>query len=172
MKRIYFAALLLAVVILGIWYYTINDASKTNYEENALPIEDSHLEDKPSGDADNAIVQYQDSIVLDAEKCEGSYSKTFLVSKDTRIPISTTITIEFTYKSNTNGGYSIVSVDSAKAENNSGWTCVDSKATVDGDILYSNERREAAIPISYQASLGDGLRPQECLIRLDLSKEQ
>ena len=81
MKRIYFAALLLAVVILGIWYYTINDASKTNYEENALPIEDSHLEDKPSGDADNAIVQYQDSIVLDAEKCEGSYSKTFLVSK-------------------------------------------------------------------------------------------
>lgn len=117
-------------------------------------------------------MQYQDSIVLDAEKCEGSYSKTFLVSKDTRIPISTTITIEFTYKSNTNGGYSIVSVDSAKAENNSGWTCVDSKATVDGDILYSNERREAAIPISYQASLGDGLRPQECLIRLDLSQEQ
>ena len=71
-----------------------------------------------------------------------------------------------------NGGYSIVSVDSAKAENNSGWTCVDSKATVDGDILYSNERREAAIPISYQASLGDGLRPQECLIRLDLSQEE
>lgn len=172
MKRSRFAGIFFTVVILGIWYYGASGMPKTDCKKDTVTIENLQLEDKPSRDEDNAIVQYQDSIVLDAEKCEGSYSKTFLVSKDTRIPISTTITIEFTYKSNANGGYPIVSVDSAKAENNSGWTCVDSKATVDGDILYSNERREAAIPISYQASLGDGLRPQECLIRLDLSQEE
>lgn len=171
MKRNCFVGIIFAIVILGIWYYVASGMPKTDYK-NDLPIENLQLEDKPSGDVDDAIEQYQDSIVLDAEKCEGSYSKTFLVSKDTKIPISTTITIGFTYESNTNGGYSIVSVDSAKAENNSGWTCVDSKATVNGDILYSNERCEAVIPVTYQASLGDGLRPQECLIKLDLSQEQ
>ena len=67
--------------------------------------------------------------------------------------------------------YSIVSIDSVKAEKNSGWTCVDNVATVNGDILYSNQRREAVIPVTYQASIGSGLEPQECLILLDLSQE-
>ena len=48
---------------------------------------------------------------------------------------------------------------------------VDNVATVNGDILYSNQRSEAVIPITYQASIGSGLEPQECLILLDLSKE-
>ena len=118
----------------------------------------------------NAIEQYQDSIVLDAEKWQGNYSKTFIVTDKTKVPISTIITVYFTYESNDNGGYSIVSIDSVKAEKNSGWTYVDNVATVNGDILYSNQRREAVIPVTYQASIGSGLQPQDCLIRLDLSQ--
>ena len=118
----------------------------------------------------NAIEQYQDSIVLDAEKWQGYYSKTFIVTDKTKVPISTIITVYFTYESNDNGGYSIVSIDSVKAEKNSGWTYVDNVATVNGDILYSNQRREAVIPVAYQASIGSGLQPQDCLIRLDLSQ--
>ena len=118
----------------------------------------------------NAIEQYQDSIVLDAEKWQGNYSKTFIVTDKTKVPISTIITVYFTYESNDNGGYSIVSIDSVKAEKNSGWTYVDNVATVNGDILYSNQRREAVIPVAYQASIGSGLQPQDCLIRLDLSQ--
>ena len=118
----------------------------------------------------NAIEQHQDSIVLDAEKWQGNYSKTFIVTDKTKVPISTLITVYFTYESNDNGGYSIVSIDSVKAEKNSGWTYVDNVATVNGDILYSNQRREAVIPVAYQASIGSGLQPQDCLIRLDLSQ--
>ena len=118
----------------------------------------------------NAIEQYQDSIVLDAEKWQGNYSKTFIVTDKTKVPISTIITVYFTYESNDNGGYSIVSIDSVKAKKNSGWTYVDNVATVNGDILYSNQRREAVIPVAYQASIGSGLQPQDCLIRLDLSQ--
>ena len=118
----------------------------------------------------NAIEQHQDSIVLDAEKWQGNYSKTFIVTDKTKVPISTLITVYFTYESNDNGGYSIVSIDSVKAEKNSGWTYVDNIATVNGDILYSNQRREAVIPVAYQASIGSGLQPQDCLIRLDLSQ--
>ena len=118
----------------------------------------------------NAIEQYQDSIVLDAEKWQGNYSKTFIVTDKAKVPISTIITVYFTYESNDNGGYSIVSIDSVKAEKNSGWTYVDNVATVNGDILYSNQRREAVIPVAYQASIGSGLQPQDCLIRLDLSQ--
>ena len=118
----------------------------------------------------NAIEQYQDSIVLGAEKWQGNYSKTFIVTDKTKVPISTIITVYFTYESNDNGGYSIVSIDSVKAEKNSGWTYVDNVATVNGDILYSNQRREAVIPVAYQASIGSGLQPQDCLIRLDLSQ--
>ena len=118
----------------------------------------------------NAIEQYQDSIVLDAEKWQGNYSKTFIVTDKTKVPISTIITVYFTYESNDNGGYSIVSIDSVKAEKNSGWTYVDNVATVNGDILYSNQRREAVIPVAYQASIGSGLQPQDCLIQLDLSQ--
>ena len=118
----------------------------------------------------NAIEQHQDSIVLDAEKWQGNYSKTFIVTDKTKVPISTLITVYFTYESNDNGGYSIVSIDSVKAEKNSGWTYVDNVATVNGDILYSNQRREAVIPVAYQASIGSGLEPQDCLIRLDLSQ--
>ena len=118
----------------------------------------------------NAIEQYQDSIVLDVEKWQGNYSKTFIVTDKTKVPISTIITVYFTYESNDNGGYSIVSIDSVKAEKNSGWTYVDNVATVNGDILYSNQRREAVIPVAYQASIGSGLQPQDCLIRLDLSQ--
>ena len=118
----------------------------------------------------NAIEQHQDSIVLDAEKWQGNYSKTFIVTDKTKVPISTIITVYFTYESNDNGGYSIVSIDSVKAEKNSGWTYVDNVATVNGDILYSNQRREAVIPVAYQASIGSGLQPQDCLIRLDLSQ--
>ena len=118
----------------------------------------------------NAIEQHQDSIVLDAEKWQGNYSKTFIVTDKTKVPISTIITVYFTYESNDNGGYSIVSIDSVKAEKNSGWTYVDNIATVNGDILYSNQRREAVIPVAYQASIGSGLQPQDCLIRLDLSQ--
>ena len=118
----------------------------------------------------NAIKQHQDSIVLDAEKWQGNYSKTFIVTDKTKVPISTLITVYFTYESNNNGGYSIVSIDSVKAEKNSGWTYVDNVATVNGDILYSNQRSEAVIPITYQASIGSGLEPQDCLIRLDLSQ--
>ena len=118
----------------------------------------------------NAIEQHQDSIVLDAEKWQGNYSKTFIVTDKTKVPISTLITVYFTYESNDNGGYSIVSIDSVKAEKNSGWTYVDNVATVNGDILYSNQRSEAVIPITYQASIGSGLEPQDCLIRLDLSQ--
>ena len=84
----------------------------------------------------NAIEQYQDSIVLDAEKWQGNYSKTFIITDKTKVPISTIITVYFTYESNDNGGYSIVSIDSVKAEKNSGWTYVDNVATVNGDILY------------------------------------
>ena len=118
----------------------------------------------------NAIEQYQDSIVLDAEKWQGNYSKTFIVTDKTKVPISTLITVYFTYESNDNGGYSIVSIDSVKAEKNSGWTYVNNVATVNGDILYSNQRREAVIPVAYQASIGSGLQPQDCLIRLNLSQ--
>ena len=118
----------------------------------------------------NAIEQYQDSIVLDAEKWQGNYSKTFIVTDKTKVPISTLITVYFTYESNDNGGYSIVSIDSVKAEKNSGWTYVNNVATVNGDILYSNQRSEAVIPVAYQASIGSGLQPQDCLIRLDLSQ--
>ena len=118
----------------------------------------------------NAIEQHQDSIVLDAEKWQGNYSKTFIVTDKTKVPISTLITVYFTYESNDNGGYSIVSIDSVKAEKNSGWTYVNNVATVNGDILYSNQRSEAVIPITYQASIGSGLEPQDCLIRLDLSQ--
>ena len=118
----------------------------------------------------NAIEQYQDSIVLDAEKWQGNYSKTFVVTDKTKVPISTIITVYFAYESNDNGGYSIVSINSVKAEKNSGWTYVDNVATVNGDILYSNQRREAVIPVAYQASIGSGLQPQDCLIRLDLSQ--
>ena len=112
----------------------------------------------------NAIEQYQDSIVLDAEKWQGNYSKTFIVTDKTKVPISTIITVYFTYESNDNGGYSIVSIDSVKAEKNSGWTYVDNIATVNGDILYSNQRCEAVIPVAYQASIGSGLQPQDCLM--------
>lgn len=172
MKRSCFVGIIFAAAILGTWHYAANGAPETNYEENTLPTEDLQLKNEMGNVENDVTVQSQDSIVLDAEKCKGSYSKTFVVSKDTKIPISTTVTIEFTCEDNDNGGYSIVSVDSAKAENNSGWTCVSSEAAVNGDILYSNERRQAAIPIAYQASLGDGLRPQECLILLDLLQEQ
>ena len=172
MKRSHFARIIFSVVILlGIWYYAVNGTPKTNHEENALLKENSHLENKTSGVEDKGTVQEQDCIVLDAEKWQGNYSKTFIVTDKTKVPISTLITVYFTYESNDNGGYSIVSIDSVKAEKNSGWTYVDNVATVKGDILYSNQRSEAVIPITYQASIGSGLEPQECLILLDLSQE-
>lgn len=172
MKRSHFARIIFSVVILlGIWYYAVNGTPKTNHEENALLKENSHLENKTSGVEDKGTVQEQDCIVLDAEKWQGNYSKIFIVTDKTKVPISTIITVYFTYESNDNGEYFIVSIDSVKAEKNSGWTCVDNVATVNGDILYSNQRREAVIPVTYQASIGSGLEPQECLILLDLSQE-
>lgn len=171
MRRSFLAGILLAVVAFGIWCYDANHMVDTNYEENALLKGNSHLENETSGVEDKGTVQYQDCIVLDAEKWQGNYSKTFIVTDKTKVPISTLITVYFTYESNDNGGYSIVSIDSVKAEKNSGWTYVDNVATVNGDILYSNQRSEAVIPITYQASIGSGLEPQECLILLDLSQK-
>ena len=167
MKKIVTLGILMICLLVAVRMTTFANAE--SIEEASFVDADDVVDEKNVERGDSGIIE---DMLKEEEDIQYYAYLTFLVSKDTRIPISTTITIEFTYKSNTNGGYSIVSVDSAKAENNSGWTCVDSKATVDGDILYSNERREAAIPISYQASLGDGLRPQECLIRLDLSQEQ
>lgn len=40
--------------------------------------ENSHLENETSGVEDKGTVQYQDCIVLDAEKWQGNYSKTFI----------------------------------------------------------------------------------------------
>ena len=170
MRHSFFAGILLAVVAFCIWCYDANHMADTNCGENALLKENSHLENKTSGVEDKGTVQEQDCIVLDAEKWQGNYSKTFIVTDKTKVPISTLITVYFTYESNDNGGYSIVSIDSVKAEKNSGWTYVDNVATVNGDILYSNQRSEAVIPITYQASIGSGLEPQDCLIRLDLSQ--
>ena len=105
MKRSHFARIIFAVVILGIWYYTVNGTIKTDYEENALLKGNSHLENETSGVEDKGTVQYQDCIVLDAEKWQGNYSKTFIVTDKTKVPISTLITVYFTYESNDNGGY-------------------------------------------------------------------
>ena len=159
------------------WSYDNADESKVEVQATQLRMmAESFRVENGSSTADaligsyNAIEQHQDSIVLDAEKWQGNYSKTFIVTDKTKVPISTLITVYFTYESNDNGGYSIVSIDSVKAEKNSGWTYVDNVATVNGDILYSNQRREAVIPVAYQASIGSGLEPQDCLIRLDLSQ--
>jgi len=156
------------------WSYDNADESEVEVQATQLRMmAESFRVENGSSTADaligsyNAIEQHQDSIVLDAEKWQGNYSKTFIVTDKTKVPISTLITVYFTYESNDNGGYSIVSIDSVKAEKNSGWTNV---ATVNGDILYSNQRREAVIPVAYQASIGSGLEPQDCLIRLDLSQ--
>ena len=160
-------------------HWSYDDADEPEVEVQATQLRmmaESFRVENGSSTADaligsyNAIEQYQDSIVLDAEKWQGNYSKTFIVTDKTKVPISTIITVYFTYESNDNGGYSIVSIDSVKAEKNSGWTYVDNVATVNGDILYSNQRREAVIPVAYQASIGSGLQPQDCLIRLDLSQ--
>ncbi len=160
-------------------HWSYDDADEPEVEVQATQLRmmaESFRVENGSSTADaligsyNAIEQYQDSIVLDAEKWQGNYSKTFIVTDKTKVPISTIITVYFTYESNDNGGYSIVSIDSVKAEKNSGWTYVDNIATVNGDILYSNQRREAVIPVAYQASIGSGLQPQDCLIRLDLSQ--
>ena len=160
-------------------HWSYDDADEPEVEVQATQLRmmaESFRVENESSPADalissyNAIEQYQDSIVLDAEKWQGNYSKTFIVTDKTKVPISTIITVYFTYESNDNGGYSIVSIDSVKAEKNSGWTYVDNVATVNGDILYSNQRREAVIPVAYQASIGSGLQPQDCLIRLDLSQ--
>ena len=159
------------------WSYDNADESEVEVQATQLRMmAESFRVENESSTADaligsyNAIEQYQDSIVLDAEKWQGNYSKTFIVTDKTKVPISTIITVYFTYESNDNGGYSIVSIDSVKAEKNSGWTYVDNVATVNGDILYSNQRREAVIPVAYQASIGSGLQPQDCLIQLDLSQ--
>ena len=159
------------------WSYDNADESEVEVQATQLRMmAESFRVENGSSPADaligsyNAIEQHQDSIVLDAEKWQGNYSKTFIVTDKTKVPISTLITVYFTYESNDNGGYSIVSIDSVKAEKNSGWTYVDNVATVNGDILYSNQRREAVIPVAYQASIGSGLEPQDCLIRLDLSQ--
>ena len=159
------------------WSYDNADESEVEVQATQLRMmAESFRVENGSSTADaligsyNAIEQHQDSIVLDAEKWQGNYSKTFIVTDKTKVPISTLITVYFTYESNDNGGYSIVSIDSVKAEKNSGWTYVDNVATVNGDILYSNQRREAVIPVAYQASIGSGLQPQDCLIRLDLSQ--
>ena len=159
------------------WSYDNADESEVEVQATQLRMmAESFRVENGSSTADaligsyNAIEQHQDSIVLDAEKWQGNYSKTFIVTDKTKVPISTLITVYFTYESNDNGGYSIVSIDSVKAEKNSGWTYVDNVATVNGDILYSNQRREAVIPVAYQASIGSGLEPQDCLIRLDLSQ--
>mgnify|MGYP005921775707 CR=1 FL=1 len=159
------------------WSYDNADESEVEVQATQLRMmAESFRVENGSSTADaligsyNAIEQHQDSIVLDAEKWQGNYSKTFIVTDKTKVPISTLITVYFTYESNDNGGYSIVSIDSVKAEKNSGWTYVDNVATVNGDILYSNQRSEAVIPITYQASIGSGLEPQDCLIRLDLSQ--
>ena len=159
------------------WSYDNADESEVEVQATQLRMmAESFRVENESSTADaligsyNAIEQHQDSIVLDAEKWQGNYSKTFIVTDKTKVPISTLITVYFTYESNDNGGYSIVSIDSVKAEKNSGWTYVDNVATVNGDILYSNQRREAVIPVAYQASIGSGLEPQDCLIRLDLSQ--
>ena len=159
------------------WSYDNADESEVEVQATQLRMmAESFRVENGSSTADaligsyNAIEQHQDSIVLDAEKWQGNYSKTSIVTDKTKVPISTLITVYFTYESNDNGGYSIVSIDSVKAEKNSGWTYVDNVATVNGDILYSNQRREAVIPVAYQASIGSGLEPQDCLIRLDLSQ--
>lgn len=159
------------------WSYDNADESEVEVQATQLRMmAESFRVENGSSTADaligsyNAIEQHQDSIVLDAEKWQGNYSKTFIVTDKTKVPISTLITVYFTYESNDNGGYSIVSIDLVKAEKNSGWTYVDNVATVNGDILYSNQRREAVIPVAYQASIGSGLEPQDCLIRLDLSQ--
>ena len=159
------------------WSYDNADESEVEVQATQLRMmAESFRVENGSSTADaligsyNAIEQHQDSIVLDAEKWQGNYSKTFIVTDKTKVPISTLITVYFTYESNDNGGYSIVSIDSVKAEKNSGWTYVDNVATVNGDILYSNQRREAVIPVAYQASIGSGLEPQDCLIQLDLSQ--
>ena len=78
MRHSFFAGILLAVVAFCIWCYDANHMVNTNYEENALLKGNSHLENETSGVEDKGTVQYQDCIVLDAEKWQGNYSKTFI----------------------------------------------------------------------------------------------
>ncbi|MGM9618237.1 MAG: M56 family metallopeptidase [Oscillospiraceae bacterium] len=83
--------------------------------------------------------------------------------------LSTKITVNFQYEA-TDNGYSIVGIESAVAESNGQWVYVQREASVDfARIGYSEEGVKASVPVTYQASIGEGLCSYDCIVMIDLS---
>lgn len=66
----------------------------------------------------------------------------------------------------------ITNIGPATAENRTGWHHVDSAVTIDEDkIIFSNEDAKAVVPVTYQASIGEGYASYDDTVVIDLSAE-
>ncbi|MGM9661982.1 MAG: M56 family metallopeptidase [Oscillospiraceae bacterium] len=82
---------------------------------------------------------------------------------------SAKITVNFQYEA-MDDGYAIAEIENAAAENHGQWVYVQREASVDFEhISYSDERMKATVPVTYQASIGEGLCSYDCIVMIDLS---
>lgn len=65
----------------------------------------------------------------------------------------------------------ITGISSATAEKLSGWHHVEVAAAIDRDkIIYAKDGAQAAVPVTYQASIGEGNESYDAAVVIDLSE--
>lgn len=82
------------------------------------------------------------------------------------------VLVQFTYDpyEMDGAGYRIRDIVSARAENLSGWLSVQSDVEIDAqNIIYAKDRQEAIVPLTYYASIGEGLAEYTGTVSIDLS---
>lgn len=81
------------------------------------------------------------------------------------------ITVSFSYK--LQGDRRVITdIGSAEAENLSEWQYVERAATVSEDkIVFSEDGSKASVPVTYQASIGDGNASYDAIVVIDLTAD-
>ncbi|MEG1241070.1 MAG: hypothetical protein RSD46_06975 [Oscillospiraceae bacterium] len=97
----------------------------------------------------------------------GSISKTVDVGGN-----SANITVDFQYEV-TGDKYAITAINGAYAKLNSGWQYVEHEASVNLEkVSLCDDNSMVSVPITYQASIGEGLSSYDCCILVDISVTQ
>lgn len=148
-QRIVTAAVLLVAIGLLVFWLVKPGAE-------AVPI--------PSPTASDAPTEMV-TLVLDSDTKSGAATQEVTVGKNVAA-----ITVHFDY--DLQGDDKVVTdIGPATAEKRAGWHHVERTATIDQDkIIYANEGAQAAVPVTYQASIGAGNVSYDYVVVIDLSE--
>ena len=139
-----------------------SDSFQVQTDDGSHPLTDSDSEEKDEETADGDTL----GVTLDGGSGDLLGTASDIVAVGDR---SVFLTIHFEYEINEDT-YQIGNILDAKAENVDGWVYVARDVLVDTEnIWFNTNHTKAVVPITYSASLGEGMALYDDTVLIDLS---